>query len=213
MSPSHASPAADTAARLLRSFRLGVAFLQVYPGKKDAHLRAIASHLKRPLDRAIFFDDLPHNIKTAQTLGVGGCVRVQDGLTTSDVAQGLDMLRQRHRGSLLMRSWLGGGKRIVEEINVEDSTDGVVTTNGGNGMGIAPASEDAARHCGSSGRVGISGVDSIDSSNTGGEGGSSGCVGAGDSNHRHPGYTAGHSDVPSSSPNQAVLPASPPALE
>jgi len=102
-----AASAAETATRLLRAFRLPVQTTQIFPGKKDTHLRAIAHGLQRSLERAIFLDDLPHNIKAAQSLGVGACVLVKDGLTVADVATALDALQQRRRGATLMQTWLG----------------------------------------------------------------------------------------------------------
>ena len=102
-----AASAAETATRLLRAFRLPVQATQIFPGKKDTHLRAIARGLQRSLERAIFLDDIPHNIKTAQSLGVGACVLVKDGLTVADVATALDALQQRRRGATLMQAWLG----------------------------------------------------------------------------------------------------------
>jgi len=119
-----AASATDTAVRLLRSFRLQVVFTQIYRGKKDEHLRAIAAKLKKPLDRAIFLDDSHHNIKTAQALGVGGCVLVKDGLTEADVAAALEALQQKHRGSTLMRSWLSGGGGEEVGVSVGGSSCG-----------------------------------------------------------------------------------------
>ena len=43
---------------------------RIAPGKKDVHLKAIAAALNIGLRRALFFDDLPHNIRTAEALGV-----------------------------------------------------------------------------------------------------------------------------------------------
>jgi hypothetical protein len=106
-----ASPAADTALRLLRGFGLPTARQsEIYPGKKDAHLTAIAAGLHVSLRQALFFDDLRHNIRTAEALGVGGCVQVQrDGLTAADMRMALAKLRGRGRGAALLRGWLGSG--------------------------------------------------------------------------------------------------------
>ena len=47
---------------------------EVHPGSKDVHLRAIAAAIGAPLDKLIFFDDLPHNIRTAESIGVGASI-------------------------------------------------------------------------------------------------------------------------------------------
>ena len=102
-----ASPAATTAARTLRAFGLGAPSVpaQVYPGKKDAHLKAIAKALGVSLTRALFFDDLPHNIKAAEALGVGGAVQIRGGLSTDDVRRALRQLRERSKGAAMMRAF------------------------------------------------------------------------------------------------------------
>lgn len=103
-----ASSASETALRLLRSFGLPpVSWAEIHPGKKDAHLNAIAAALRVPLDRALFFDDRKHNIRTAELLGVGGCVQVNRGLTAADMRAALSKLRESGHGSELLRGWLG----------------------------------------------------------------------------------------------------------
>ena len=62
----------------------------------------------QPLNRTIFLDDLPHNIKDAERLGCTG-VRVPNGLTQADLRCGLRRLGEVGRGSALMSSWLGVG--------------------------------------------------------------------------------------------------------
>lgn len=107
-----ASPATVTAKRLLRAFNLPrVAFAEVHPGKKDVHLRAIQNALKVPLDRCLFFDDLAFNIKTAEALGVGGCVLVRGGVDADDLRRALRLLSERTRSRGLLSSWLAGGAR------------------------------------------------------------------------------------------------------
>ena len=101
-----ASPAAQTAAKLLRGFGLNVAHAEVHPGSKDAHLRAIAAALNVNLSRALFYDDLPFNIKAANALGVGAAILVRSGLCHDDVRRSLKALRERGRGAALMRSWM-----------------------------------------------------------------------------------------------------------
>jgi FMN phosphatase YigB (HAD superfamily) len=102
-----ASPAAATATRLLRGFGLATHHEHIAPGKKDVHLKAIAKALGQPLERALFFDDLAHNIKTAEALGVGGCVLVHGGLCRDDVRKALRRLRERGRGAAMLRAWMG----------------------------------------------------------------------------------------------------------
>lgn len=113
-----ASPAADTAHRLLRSFglmQLGIKHLVVHPGSKDVHLRDISTALHAPLSRALFFDDLPHNIKAARSVGVGGVVLVRSGLKRDDVRQSLKALSEKSRGAALMRAWMGGTKSVTTQ--------------------------------------------------------------------------------------------------
>ena len=102
-----ASPARTTAVRLLKSFGIHTSDQQVYPGSKDKHLKAIASTLSTPLARAIFFDDLPFNIKAAEACGIGAAVLVRGGLSKVDVKEALRKLRDRSAGAALMRSWMG----------------------------------------------------------------------------------------------------------
>ena len=101
------SSATEVARRLLRSFGLAskIAHAEVHAGRKEPHLRAIASKLRVPLNRTIFFDDLPHNIRDAERLGCTS-VRVNNGLTANDMRCGLQRLGERGRGSALMSSWL-----------------------------------------------------------------------------------------------------------
>ena len=64
-----ASPAAQTGLRLLRGFGLAVDGAEIYRAKnKDTHLKKIAQTLKQPLSRALFLDDLRHNIRAAEAL-------------------------------------------------------------------------------------------------------------------------------------------------
>ena len=105
-----ASPAAAAATRLLKAWGLSVAHAEIYPGAKDAHLRAISAKLKVPLSRALFFDDLPHNIRAADKVGVGAAVLVRNGLRVADVVEALDRARHRSRGASLMQSWMAGGR-------------------------------------------------------------------------------------------------------
>ena len=101
------SSATEVASRLLRSFGLTplIRHAEVHAGRKEPHLRAIASKLRVPLNRIIFFDDLPHNIRDAERLGITS-VHVQNGMTKSDLRCGLQRLGERRRGSALMSSWL-----------------------------------------------------------------------------------------------------------
>lgn len=150
-----AASAAETATRLLRAFRLPVQSTQIFPGKKDTHLRAIARGLQRSLERAIFLDDLPHNIKTAQSLGVGACVLVKDGLTVADVATALDALQQRRRGATLMQTWLsrsdGSGSSSSDSVREgagggsSGSTSTAGAGPGAGGLGAPEKPEDQGR--------------------------------------------------------------------
>lgn len=108
-----ASPAAATAARLLRGFGLAVRHAEVHPGKKDAHLKAIALALGVPLGRVLFFDDLAFNIRAADALGVGASVLVRSGLTEAAVLAALRSLRERGEGAAMMRAWMGGSARAA----------------------------------------------------------------------------------------------------
>lgn len=102
------SPATDTARRLLRLFGLQVTAFEVHAGRKEVHLRAISSQLALPLERLLFFDDLPHNIRDASALGCTACL-VRGGLSESDVLAGLRRFGERRRGAALMSSWLRRG--------------------------------------------------------------------------------------------------------
>ena len=103
-----ASPARATAVRLLREFGLSdYKHAVVQPGKKDTHLKSIAAALKAPLRRAMFFDDLIHNIRTAEALGVGGCAHVREGgVRLDDLRRALRRLRECGKGAAMMRGWL-----------------------------------------------------------------------------------------------------------
>jgi len=104
-----ASPAASTATRLLRGFGLDYAASHIAPGRKDTHLKKIAGELRISLAKAVFFDDLPHNIKTAESLGCLGCVQVGSssrGVCREDVRLALKRMRERGRGAALMRAWM-----------------------------------------------------------------------------------------------------------
>ena len=102
-----ASPAAATAARLLRGFGLKYQHSHIAPGRKDTHLKSIASKLKISLAKALFFDDLIHNIRTAENLGVGGIVQVQGdrGATMDDLRRALRRMRDKTKGAALMRAF------------------------------------------------------------------------------------------------------------
>ena len=135
-----ASPTADTAARLLKSFGLmqhGIVHLEVHPGSKDVHLRAISTALKAPLERALFFDDLPHNLKAASSVGLGGAVLVRAGLKRADVHQALKLLRERSAGSALMRAWMGKPK---QGLTVECSAPASGPGDGKPSSGVTPPS-------------------------------------------------------------------------
>ena len=102
-----ASPATATATRLLRGFGLQYGHAHISPGKKDVHLKEIRKALGVNLSRAVFFDDLNHNLKTAISLGVT-CVLVdgRTGLSMADVKKGLQRLKDNSRGSAMMRAFL-----------------------------------------------------------------------------------------------------------
>ena len=100
-----ASPATATATRLMRSFGLAYGHAHIAPGRKDVHLKGIASKLSVDLKKAIFFDDLPHNLKTAQSLGVS-CVHVKGGIRIEDVRKGLKVLKERGKQQGAMRAFL-----------------------------------------------------------------------------------------------------------
>lgn len=127
-----ASPAAATAARLLRGFGLAVRHAEVHPGKKDAHLKAIALALGVPLGRVLFFDDLAFNIRAADALGVGASVLVRSGLTEAAVLAALRSLRERGEGAAMMRAWMGGSARAAAPEAPRDSA------------AVAPAAEPRA---------------------------------------------------------------------
>ena len=75
------------------------------------------------LTRALFFDDLPHNIKAAEALGVGGAVQIRGGLRTDDVRRALRQLRERSKGAAMMRAFLQpAAKRVAPEAQ-EGSTE------------------------------------------------------------------------------------------
>ena len=103
-----ASPAAATAIRLLQGFRLDYGHAVVQPGSKSTHLKAIAAALKVDLRRALFFDDLPHNIRTADAVGVGAAVQVarSSGVTLDDVRRALRRCRERGKQRGLMARWI-----------------------------------------------------------------------------------------------------------
>ena len=113
-----ASPAKETALRLLRAFGFAVVAAEVHPGKKDVHLRAIAAATGTPLDRMLFFDDLPHNIRTAEHLGVGSTL-VRGGVGLSDLDRACQQLLERRRGSSLMRAWAKGSTKPTTDAPAE----------------------------------------------------------------------------------------------
>lgn len=110
-----ASPASEVARRLLRAFSLPeFGAMEIHPGTKDVHLRAVAATLRVPLNRAIFFDDLSHNIRAAERLGVT-CIHIQaDGLSKEGLRQALRKLRSNGRGAGLMRAWMSGTSKISQ---------------------------------------------------------------------------------------------------
>ena len=127
-----ASPARETAARLLQGFGLKTAAQEVHPGSKAEHLQSIAAALRVPLTRALFFDDLRHNISAANKLGIGAAVLVGQGqgLTEGDVRQGIKMLRERGRGAALMQAWMRKGSA---------GSGGSTTSRDGGGSGASGA--------------------------------------------------------------------------
>ena len=140
-----ASPAEGVANRMLRGFGLSssVGHARIAPGKKDVHLKGIAAALGVDLSRALFFDDLPWNIKTAEALGVGGCVLVKGGLQMEDVRKGLRKLREHGRGAAMMRAWMtpAASKSETDADRVKPSTeccaavDAAAAPSAGGGVG------------------------------------------------------------------------------
>ncbi|EOD12496.1 hypothetical protein EMIHUDRAFT_120113 [Emiliania huxleyi CCMP1516] len=124
-----ASPAAATATRLLQGFRLDYGHAVVQPGSKSTHLKAIAAALKVDLRRALFFDDLPHNIRTADAVGVGAAVQVarSSGVTLDDVRRALRRCRERGKQRGLMARCLA-----ALYIGVCDTSQPLSITKGGN---------------------------------------------------------------------------------
>lgn len=114
-----ASPARDTAIRLLGQLGVKTATQEIHPGSKHVHLKAIAKTLSVPLDRALFFDDLAFNIKTAESCGIGAAVLVRSkGLSLADLKTALRKLRDKGRGAAMMRAWMtsassSGGRKVA----------------------------------------------------------------------------------------------------
>lgn len=130
-----ASPAMATAKRLLRGFGLGdFQHAVVQPGKKDTHLKEIAAALHVDLRRGLFFDDLIHNIRTAEALGVGGCVQVREGgVRLDDVRRALKRLRERGKGAALMHSWMKAAAPAKDEDQGEPAPKEAVSDEVGSG--------------------------------------------------------------------------------
>jgi magnesium-dependent phosphatase-1 len=115
-----ASPAEDTALRLLRAFKVHrfISKAVVKPGRKDSHLRIIHHALGlRTMQRTIFLDDLEHNLKTGRAMGCT-CVRVlgycgrgcrtpctQHGMTSALLLAGLRDMQQTARSAGVLRSF------------------------------------------------------------------------------------------------------------
>ena len=150
-----ASPAAATASRLLRGFGLWelTRHAHIAPGKKDVHLKAISRALGVELSRALFFDDLAWNIKTAQQLGVGGCVLVRAGLCRDDVRQALRRLRERGRGAAMLRAWMRPPQAVGNSTCGQGgSSEDERKMHGGSHGGSHDGSEGAGSHDGTSER-------------------------------------------------------------
>lgn len=115
-----ASPAEDTALRLLRAFKVHrfISKAVVKPGRKDLHLRIIHHALGlRTMQRTLFLDDLEHNLKTGRAMGCT-CVRVlgycgrgcrspcrQHGMTSALLLSGLRDMQQTARSAGVLRSF------------------------------------------------------------------------------------------------------------
>lgn len=84
-----------------------ISHAEIYPGRKEPHLRSIAKKMNVALRDMIFFDDLPHNIHDAEKLGCTA-VQVPNGMDLDRLQLGLRKLVDKSRGSILLNSWLKG---------------------------------------------------------------------------------------------------------